>query len=81
MQIPPLPFVPIDLDRQEKDFLTSLDGKVDNILVAGRENNKLYVLGNKGGDLSFLENYGCVYSCNVREYVSINRENDTVKID
>lgn len=80
MQLPPLPLVPIDLNREEKEFITSLDGKVDNILVAGRENNKLYVLGNKGGDLSFLENYGCVYSCNVRDYVTMDREAATGEV-
>ncbi len=81
MQLPPLPLVPIDLDREETEFLTSLDGKIDGILVAGRERNQLQVLGNRGGHLSFLENYDYVNTYNVRDYVVINRENDTGKID
>ena len=72
MQLPPLPLIPIDLNQGEKDFLRSLDGKVDSILVAGREDNKLYAMGNRGGSLYFPKGHDCINSFNVKEYVTIN---------
>lgn len=82
MQLPPLPLVPIDLDQREKDFLTSLDGKIDRILVAGRGVDKLFVMGNREGALYFNQidpNY--VNSWAVREYVTIDRDKSTGKVD
>ena len=81
MLIPSLPFVPIDLHKDEKEFLHSLEGKVDNILVAGRKDNKLYVMGNKGGSLYFPHGYEYLNSFNVREYVTIDRETTTGNVE
>ncbi len=86
MQLPPLPLVPIDLNREEKEFITSLDEKVDSILVAGREADKLYVMGSRGRslfcgrDLSFCEDSKNILG-QVKEYVTIDRETTTGKVE
>lgn len=73
MLIPSLPFVPIDLNQEETEFITSLDGKIDHLLVAGREGNKLYALGNRGGELYFPHGGEYLSSSYVREYVTFDR--------
>jgi len=47
MAIPSLPNVPIDMDAETRNFLESLEGKLDEIDVARVEGEDLYVLGLK----------------------------------
>ena len=82
MQLPPLPRIPIDLNLEEKEFLTSLDGKIDGLLVAGREDNKLYAMGNRGGRLGYDHfDQKTIWDFSVREYVTLDRETTTGKVE
>ena len=45
MQIPDVPTVPMDLDDNTKDFLDSLEGRLDKIKAVRVFNDKVHVLG------------------------------------
>ncbi|MBI2146117.1 hypothetical protein HYU22_02145 [Candidatus Woesearchaeota archaeon] len=76
MKLPPLPQIPLDLDKDSTSFLESLDGKVDKILVARKEGDTLNVLGKKGRGSACFRN-GLLYtnsSDGSLEYVTIEKD-------
>ena len=78
MQLPSLPQIPIGLDQESIHFLKSLEGKVDEILVARKEGDLLSVLGYRGGRLYFSDGYPAVSSYGVKDYVTITRTQSDV---
>lgn len=73
LSAPIFPRIPFGVSAHDIKFLHSLEGRIDNILVASNEAENWWVLGHRGGELGF-RNYGgseFIHEEGVKEYVSL----------
>lgn len=82
MQLPPLPQIPLDLDTDNRQFLESLDGRLDRILVARKEGDKLHVMGKKGRGSVYFEGERVVvsYPQGGLNYVTLERDTSSGEV-
>lgn len=76
MHLPDVPYMPLRLEKEEKEFLDSLEGKIDTVLVARREGEMFSVLGYNEGRMKFVPWEPYVEDRDVKEYVQaeVNRK-------
>ncbi len=71
LYLPSFPKIPYELSTDDKKFLETLEGRIDDILAASKEAENWQVLGHRGGKLCF-RNYGScefIHEKGVKEYV------------
>jgi|SRR3989344_8489383 len=75
-----VPYIPLRLEKVEKDFLDSLEGKVEHILIGRREGGKFSVLGYNKGRMNFVPYEPYVEEREVEEYVMVERKGVTGEV-
>ncbi len=81
--IPPFPKSPYEIGAPEVKFFQSLEGRIDDILVASKEAENWHVLGHRGGTLCFRD-YGnsvFIHEEGVKEYVSLEGNSKTGEVN
>ncbi len=79
--MPDVPYMPLRLDCEEKDFLDSLEGKINHILIVRKEEKSLSVLGYTGGSMRFVHYEPYVEERDVKEYVRIDWHRGTGEVN
>src|SRR3989338_1430217 len=78
--IPDVPYMPLRLEQEEKEFLDSLEGKVEHILIGRREKERFSVLGYNNGRMNFVSYEPYLEEREVDEYVMMTRDRMTGEI-
>ena len=80
MFITDVPYMPLRLEKEERHFLDSLEGKVEHILIGRREEERFSVLGYNHGRMKFVPCEPYVEERDVEEYVRVERNGVTGEV-
>ncbi len=80
MHLPDVPYMPLRLMSEERDFLNSLEGKIEHILIGRKEGEVFSVLGYTEGRMKFVPCEPYLEEREVGEYVTIDLNLNTKEV-